>query len=122
MPDHWWGHVAVDVKRQVSSIKPLQARDIVFVLFATAASMLTSFLSAQATHGCGDLIFSSHTTFALMGALTYHEYGTHLATKVGHAPQLSVFSVPRMSAYAYIKVCKDLYCSGATYIVGVYRS
>ena len=37
---------------------------------------------SQATHGCGDLIFSSHTIFALMGALTYHEYGTHLATKV----------------------------------------
>ncbi|CAL8463428.1 g2962 [Coccomyxa elongata] len=62
MPDHWWGHVAVDVKR-------------------------------QATHGCGDLIFSSHTTFALMGALTYHEYGTHLATKVIVWVAVAVLSV-----------------------------
>ncbi|BDA48706.1 phosphatidylinositol:ceramide inositolphosphotransferase at N-terminal half [Coccomyxa sp. Obi] len=62
MPDHWWGHVTVDVKR-------------------------------QATHGCGDLIFSSHTTFALMGALTYHEYGTHLATKVIVWVAVAVLSV-----------------------------
>ncbi len=38
----------------------------------------------QATHGCGDLVFSSHTIFALSGMLTYNEYGTHLATKVCH--------------------------------------
>lgn len=45
MPAHWWGHVVVDVSRQVA-------------------------------HGCGDLIFSSHTTFVLVGCLTYTEYGT----------------------------------------------
>lgn len=33
------------------------------------------------THGCGDLIFSSHTTFALVGILTYTEYGGLLITK-----------------------------------------
>ena len=38
----------------------------------------------QATHGCGDLVFSSHTIFALSGMMTYNEYGTHLATKVCH--------------------------------------
>ncbi|KAL3130946.1 hypothetical protein ABBQ38_000269 [Trebouxia sp. C0009 RCD-2024] len=32
-------------------------------------------LGRQTTHGCGDLIFSSHTTFALVGMLTYTEYG-----------------------------------------------
>lgn len=36
----------------------------------------------QTTHGCGDLIFSSHTTFALVGVLTYTEYGAVLFTKV----------------------------------------
>lgn len=32
-------------------------------------------------HGCGDLIFSSHTTFALTGALAYNEWGTVQAVK-----------------------------------------
>lgn len=36
----------------------------------------------QSTHGCGDLIFSSHTTFALVGTLTYTEYGTIRAIKL----------------------------------------
>ena len=36
----------------------------------------------QTTHGCGDLIFSSHTTFALVGMLTYTEYGAILIIKV----------------------------------------
>ena len=36
----------------------------------------------QSTHGCGDLIFSSHTTFALVGTLTYTEYGTIRAVKI----------------------------------------
>lgn len=44
-PEHWWGHVVVDLKKQT-------------------------------THGCGDLIFSSHTTFALVGVMSYQEYGT----------------------------------------------
>ncbi|KAK9815443.1 hypothetical protein WJX72_003721 [[Myrmecia] bisecta] len=35
----------------------------------------------QSTHGCGDLIFSSHTTFALVGAMTYFEYGSKKAVK-----------------------------------------
>lgn len=39
-------------------------------------------LGRQTTHGCGDLIFSSHTTFALVGVLTYTEYGAVLFTKV----------------------------------------
>lgn len=51
MPEHWWGHVVVDVGR-------------------------------QATHGCGDLIFSSHTTFVLTGVLTYTEYGQTLIIKI----------------------------------------
>lgn len=33
-------------------------------------------------HGCGDLIFSSHTTFALVGVMSYQEYGTLNAVKV----------------------------------------
>lgn len=36
----------------------------------------------QATHGCGDLIFSSHTTFVLTGVLTFTEYGETLIIKV----------------------------------------
>jgi sphingomyelin synthase-related protein 1 len=39
-------------------------------------------LHAQSTHGCGDLIFSSHTTFMLVGMLTYTEYGTLTPIKV----------------------------------------
>jgi hypothetical protein len=56
------------------------------------------FLSLQATHGCGDLIFSSHTTFALVGALTYSEYGTHFATKVGN-PSLLRLSASSMQLH-----------------------
>eukprot|EP00192_Tetraselmis_astigmatica_P018091 CAMPEP_0117658656 /NCGR_PEP_ID=MMETSP0804-20121206/5978_1 /TAXON_ID=1074897 /ORGANISM="Tetraselmis astigmatica, Strain CCMP880" /LENGTH=242 /DNA_ID=CAMNT_0005465187 /DNA_START=896 /DNA_END=1624 /DNA_ORIENTATION=+ len=33
-------------------------------------------------YSCGDLIFSSHTTFALSGALAYNEYGSFLPIKV----------------------------------------
>lgn len=36
----------------------------------------------QATHGCGDLIFSSHTTFVLVGVLTFTEYGETLIIKI----------------------------------------
>ena len=36
----------------------------------------------QTTHGCGDLLFSSHTTFALVGVMSYQEYGTINAVKV----------------------------------------
>lgn len=43
-PDHWTGHVVVDVQRAASK-------------------------------SCGDLIFSSHTTFMLTGILAYNEYG-----------------------------------------------
>jgi hypothetical protein len=39
-------------------------------------------LGRQATHGCGDLIFSSHTTFVLVGCLTFTEYGETLLLKV----------------------------------------
>jgi hypothetical protein len=39
-------------------------------------------LGRQATHGCGDLIFSSHTTFVLVGVLTFTEYGETLLLKV----------------------------------------
>lgn len=39
-------------------------------------------ISRQATHGCGDLIFSSHTTFVLVGMLTYTEYGEILLVKI----------------------------------------
>ncbi|KAI3437763.1 hypothetical protein D9Q98_000210 [Chlorella vulgaris] len=51
MPEHWWGHVVVDLGR-------------------------------QATHGCGDLVFSSHTTFVLTGVLTFTEYGETLLIKI----------------------------------------
>lgn len=33
-------------------------------------------LRRQTTHGCGDLLFSSHVTFTLVGTLTYNEYGS----------------------------------------------
>ncbi|KAL6772169.1 hypothetical protein ACKKBG_A29205 [Auxenochlorella protothecoides x Auxenochlorella symbiontica] len=36
----------------------------------------------QATHGCGDLLFSSHTTFVLVGCLTFTEYGSRVVMKV----------------------------------------
>ena len=39
-------------------------------------------LGRQATHGCGDLIFSSHTTFVLVGVLTFTEYGETLLIKI----------------------------------------
>jgi hypothetical protein len=39
-------------------------------------------LGRQATHGCGDLIFSSHTTFVLVGVLTFTEYGNTLLIKI----------------------------------------
>lgn len=39
-------------------------------------------IGRQATHGCGDLIFSSHTTFVLVGVLTYTEYGEIIILKV----------------------------------------
>lgn len=39
-------------------------------------------LGRQATHGCGDLIFSSHTTFVLVGCLTFTEYGETLILKI----------------------------------------
>ena len=38
-------------------------------------------VARQAGHGCGDLIFSSHTTFALVGALGYAEFGARAAVK-----------------------------------------
>jgi hypothetical protein len=38
----------------------------------------------QATHGCGDLVFSSHTTFVLTGVLTFTEYGETLLIKARH--------------------------------------
>jgi hypothetical protein len=45
--------------------------------------VLTSLLrGSQATHGCGDLVFSSHTTFVLVGCLTFTEYGSLLFMKV----------------------------------------
>jgi hypothetical protein len=39
-------------------------------------------LGRQTTHGCGDLVFSSHTTFVLVGVLTYTEYGGSRALKL----------------------------------------
>ena len=36
----------------------------------------------QTTHGCGDLVFSSHVTFTLVGCLTYNEYGSTWLMKV----------------------------------------
>lgn len=39
-------------------------------------------LGRQTTHGCGDLIFSSHTTFVLVGVLTFTEYGETLVLKI----------------------------------------
>lgn len=36
----------------------------------------------QAAFGCGDLIFSSHTTFVLVGVLSYTTYGKILLIKV----------------------------------------
>jgi PAP2 superfamily C-terminal len=69
MPEHWWGHLVVDVKR-------------------------------QSTHGCGDLIFSSHTTFMLVGVLTYTEYGSILAFKVSPPRQPSFLGVFQLSCVA----------------------
>ena len=36
----------------------------------------------QAAYGCGDLIFSSHTTFILVGILTYTTYGSVFILKI----------------------------------------
>lgn len=35
----------------------------------------------QASHGCGDLVFSSHVTFGLVFALTIWHYSTQLASR-----------------------------------------
>lgn len=56
-------------------------------MHACAADLICcicSRLLPQTTHGCGDLIFSSHTTFMLVGMLTYNEYGTLAPIKVNH--------------------------------------
>ena len=52
----------------------------------SCTSRLTCADASQATHGCGDLIFSSHTTFMLVGLLTYTEYGTRLPIKACPRP------------------------------------
>ena len=54
---------------------------------------LTADVDLQTTHGCGDLVFSSHTIFALTGMMTYNEYGTHLATKVALARPTGLFII-----------------------------
>lgn len=36
----------------------------------------------QSTGGCGDLIFSSHTTFTLVAVLAYNTYGQILVVKM----------------------------------------
>lgn len=118
MPEHWWGHVVVDVGRQVrgcvprvGSLLPCSLRGCAWSPPLPAApaaqgwqagvqpppdveaAVPTAFSAgslpglppcclAQATHGCGDLIFSSHTTFVLTGVLTFTEYGETLLIKV----------------------------------------
>ena len=54
----------------------------------------------QTTHGCGDLLFSSHTTFALVGVMSYQEYGTLNAVKV-RAPCVQHKSTQNRSAWAW---------------------
>lgn len=54
----------------------------------------------QTTHGCGDLIFSSHTTFALVGVLTYTEYGAVVITKVKGVLRICAFKLCCITTYA----------------------
>ena len=120
MPEHWWGHVVVDVGRQVSASQtflhclvaglhvlqagrqlacwtlmlycrlPASRHGRTVTLGSTAcdqraaprACWYAGCPAPQATHGCGDLIFSSHTTFVLTGVLTFTEYGETLVIMV----------------------------------------
>ncbi len=54
----------------------------------------------QTTHGCGDLIFSSHTTFALVGVLTYTEYGAVVITKVHGLLNMCAFKICCITSHA----------------------
>lgn len=68
----------------------------------------------QTTHGCGDLIFSSHTTFALVGMLTYTEYGTIFLVKVSFPnvvdPPEFVFLSPFVVIAVVVGVVAEFLC------------
>mmetsp|Transcript_15114 Transcript_15114/g.45628 ORF Transcript_15114/g.45628 Transcript_15114/m.45628 type:complete len:388 (+) Transcript_15114:311-1474(+) len=50
-------------------------------------------VSKQASHSCGDLLFSSHTTFILIGAYTYSVYGSRLLIKAAVWAAVAAISV-----------------------------
>ena len=82
------GHVWRDSKHE----RACSSRKDMFCLYPSYETSESMVL--QTTHGCGDLIFSSHTTFALVGVLTYTEYGAVVVTKVKTAAVLNaVFSL-----------------------------
>ncbi|KDD72179.1 hypothetical protein H632_c3744p0, partial [Helicosporidium sp. ATCC 50920] len=58
----------------------------------------------QATHGCGDLIFSSHTTFVLVGCLTYTEYGSRRACKLIAWVGVAVLSLCIVASHKHYSV------------------
>lgn len=49
---------------------------------ASVLGLILVNVGRAAANGCGDLIFSSHTTFILVGTLTYSEYGSMRIMKV----------------------------------------
>ena len=57
---------------ELSTIKPPNS----------AVGLIMVNVGRAASNGCGDLIFSSHTTFILVGALTYTEYGCRRSMKI----------------------------------------
>lgn len=74
MPLHWWGHFYIQNLKQ------------------------------QSTHGCGDLIFSSHTIFMLTGMLTYNEYGTQAPIKALAWGLVAVVSILIVSSRKHYSV------------------
>lgn len=50
-------------------------------------------VSRQLSKSCGDLIFSSHTTFVVLGVMTYLEFGSHRLLKVAAVASGALISV-----------------------------
>lgn len=131
-PEHWWQHIVVDVGRQVGAPgspacwargellgKPVRcllgagrrgigggcesaALDRQLALVPCDSWLVIMHMYTQATHGCGDLIFSSHTTFVLVGCLTYTEYGSLLFMKV-RASEAAPQQLPLLRKAALLK-------------------
>jgi len=50
--------------------------------YSPPSSAMNIIFSVDASYGCADLIFSAHTGYTTVGALTYNKYGSILALKI----------------------------------------